>query len=93
MMRNTIPDETVLTQITNHFNQIRQTPVSSIGFQCYVSKPLNFHGKFYINVLSGTSNAQTDKYIYSSIDYNYNKLENYITADIKGFNLPLLGRT
>ena len=92
MMRNTIPDDTVLTKILNNFDQIRQTPVSSINFSCYVSKPLSFHGRFYINVLSGTSNAQTDKYIYSSITYNYDKLNNYITADVTGFNIPLLLR-
>jgi len=92
MMRNTIPDDFVLTQILNNFDQIRQTPVSSINFSCYVSKPLSFHGKFYINVLSGTSTAQTDKYIYSSIQYSYDKVNNFITADVSGFNIPLLLR-
>jgi len=93
MLRNTIPDDTVLTQITNNFNQIRQTPVSSIRFTCYVSKPLSFHGKFYIKVLSGESTAQTDKYIYKTIQYQYDKSNNYITASVTGFNIPLLLRS
>jgi hypothetical protein len=93
LLRNTIPDDTVLTQITNNFNQIRQTPVSSIRFSCYVSKPLSFHGKFYIKVLSGNSDAQTDKYIYKTIQYQYDKNNNYITASVTGFNIPLLLRT
>ena len=87
--RNEIPDYTVLKRITDSIELISRTPISTISFSCYVSKPLTFHGKFIINsFVNGIPNT-TDKYVYKSVDYNYNKASNLITATVSGTNLPI----
>ncbi len=87
--RNEIPDQQVLKRITDSVELVSKTPISSIAFQCYVSKPLNFHGKFRINVFYGNSVDATDQYVYQSVDYNYNKSQNLITATVQGTNMPI----
>jgi hypothetical protein len=88
--RNQIPDQTVLTNITNQLQKVARTPISRIEFDCYVTKPLSFHGKFIINVFSGNPVNSTDQYIYESLSYQYNKGENYISASVQGINIPIL---
>ena len=90
MQRNEIPDQVILERITNLLTKVTRTPVSKISFDCYVAKPLSFHGKFKIKVLTGNSTAFTDKYIYESIDYRYDKENNLITASVSGMNIPIL---
>jgi hypothetical protein len=89
MQRNEIPDQEVLKRITDSVELVSKTPISSISFQCYVTKPLSFHGKFIINVFQGSVVNATDQYIYQSIDYTYNKANNLITASVKGTNMPI----
>jgi len=88
--RNQIPDQTTLTNITNQLQKVARTPISRIEFDCYVTKPLSFHGKFLIKVLSGNSVNSTDEYIYENLSYQYNKNENYISASVQGINIPIL---
>lgn len=88
--RNQIPDQTVLRNITNQYQKIARTPISRISFDCYVTKPLSFHGKFQIAVLSGNSTNSTDQYIYERLSYSYNKQQNYISASVEGINIPIL---
>jgi hypothetical protein len=45
--------------------------------------------KFTINVFLGNKVNATDKYVYKSVDYNYNKSSNLITASVTGTNLPI----
>jgi hypothetical protein len=87
--RNEIPDYQVLKRITDSIELVSKTPISTISFSCYVSKPLNIHGKFIINVFLGDKVNATDKYVYKSVDYNYNKSSNLITATVSGTNLPI----
>jgi len=87
--RNEIPDQEVLRRITDSIELVSKTPISSISFQCYVTKPLNFHGKFSIKVFQGKVVNSTDRYIYQSIDYNYDKGNNLITASVRGTNMPI----
>lgn len=87
--RNEIPDQQVLKRITDSVELVSRTPISEISFNCYVSKPLNFHGKFSINVFQGKTVNATDQYIYKTISYNYDKDNNLITADVIGTNMPI----
>jgi len=88
--RNQIPDQTVLTNFTNQLQKIARIPVSTIDFSCYVSKPLSVHGKFMINVFLGSTTNSTDEYIYKSVNYDYDKNNNFITARVTGMNIPYL---
>ena len=88
--RNQIPDQTVLRNITNQYQKIIRTPISRLSFDCYVTKPLSFHGKFKINVFLGSIQNSTDEYIYERIGYSYNKQQNFITASVEGINIPIL---
>ena len=87
--RNEIPDQQVLKRITDSIELVSKTPISSINFQCYVAKPLNFHGKFMINVFQGQTVNSTDQYVYTNVDYSYNKSNNLITANVQGTNMPI----
>jgi len=89
MQRNEIPDQQVLKRITDSIELVSKTPISSISFRCYVAKPLNFHGKFMINVFQGQTVNSTDQYVYTSVDYTYNKANNLITASVQGTNMPI----
>ena len=89
MQRNEIPDQTVLKRITDSVELVSKTPISEISFTCYVERPLTFHGKFRINVFYGDSKDITDQYVYQSINYNYNKSNNLITATVQGTNMPI----
>jgi hypothetical protein len=50
---------------------------------------LNFHGKFLINVFQGQIVNSTDQYVYTGVDYNYDKANNLITASVRGTNMPI----
>jgi hypothetical protein len=89
MQRNEIPDQQVLKRITDSIELVSKTPISSISFRCYVAKPLSFHGKFRINVFQGQTVNATDQYVYQSVDYNYDKANNLITATVQGTNMPI----
>lgn len=89
MQRNEIPDQQVLKRITDSIELVSKTPISSISFTCYVSKPLTFHGKFMINVFQGNTVNSTDQYIYQNISYKYDKVNNLITAFVQGTNMPI----
>jgi len=92
LQRNTIPDQRTLENITDQIEKVISTPVSKISFNCYVTKPLKFHGTFVIQVFQGSNNPAdyTDKYIYDSISYRLDKKNNVITADVEGINIPFL---
>ena len=87
--RNEIPDQTILKRVTDSIEVVSKTPLSSVSFTCYVSKPLTYHGKFKINVFQGKIANFTDEYVYQSIDYKYDKMNNLITAFVRGINLPV----
>jgi hypothetical protein len=89
MQRNEIPDQQVLKRVTDSIELVSKTPISSIKFNCYVAKPLNFHGKFLINVFHGKKVNATDQYIYQSVNYSYEKDKNLITASVSGTNMPI----
>ena len=90
LQRNSIPDQKALENITDQIEKIISTPVSKISFNCYVTKPLKFHGTFVIGVFQGKTYDYTDKYIYDSISYRLDKKNNVITADVEGINIPFL---
>lgn len=90
LQRNSIPDQRTLENITDQIEKVISTPVSKISFNCYVTRPLKFHGTFSIGVFLGTTYDYTDKYVYDSISYRMDKKNNVITADVEGINIPFL---
>lgn len=90
LQRNSIPDQKTLENITDQIEKVISTPISKISFDCYVTKPLKFHGTFAIKVFQGTTFDYTDKYVYDSISYRLDKRNNVITASVEGINIPFL---
>lgn len=76
--------------------KITTIPIHDLSFNCYVTKPLKFHGLFRINALADAANLNdptlsiTSKYIYQSVNYTINKSQNLITAQVNGFSHPWL---
>ena len=85
-----IPDYEVLQWLHTNYIKLAKQPISTINFECYVTRPLSFHGRFKIQILNNNNSDYTDWYIYDSLTYNYDKGENIITADISGANIPIL---
>lgn len=85
-----VPDYEVLQWLHTNYIKLAKQPISTISFECYVTRPLNFHGRFKIAVLNNNNNDYTDWYIYDNLIYTYNKGDNLITADISGANIPIL---
>lgn len=85
-----VPDYEVLQWLHTNYVKLAKQPVSTINFECYVTRPLNFHGRFKIEILNSNNSDYTDWYIYDNLTYNFNKGDNLITADISGANIPIL---
>ncbi len=85
-----VPDYEVLQWLHTNYVKLAKQPISTINFECYVTRPLNFHGRFKIAILNNNNSDYTDWYIYDNLTYNFNKGENIITADISGANIPIL---
>lgn len=60
----------------------------TINLKAYVSKPLKHWGYFEIAVESDESIA--DKYLYSTISYDFKIFENLIVANVKGARNPVI---
>lgn len=72
--------------------KIATVPFHQVSFDCYVTRPLLFHGTFiirqFLDYVDKTNYASTDQYIYKSVDYVINKKENIITASVTGIRQP-----
>ena len=91
--QNELPSDQLVKFKHDQNVKIIRTPFHSLSFSCYVTKPLKAHGTFVVKVFVDNSAINpvyniTDKYIYKSIDYSYNKSTNLITANITGFAQP-----
>ena len=91
--QNELPSDQLVRFKHNQNVKIIRTPFHSISFSCYVTKPLKSYGTFVVKVFVDNSAINpvyniTDKYIYKSIDYSYNKNSNTITASVQGFAQP-----
>jgi hypothetical protein len=91
--QNELPSDQLVKFKHDQNVKIIRTPFHSLQFSCYVTKPLKAHGTFVVKVFVDNSAINpvyniTDKYIYKSIDYNYIKSTNLITASITGFAQP-----
>lgn len=91
--QNELPSDQLVRFKHNQNVKIIRTPFHSISFICYVTKPLKSHGTFVVKVFVDNSAINpvyniTDKYIYKSVDYTYNKNNNTITAQVQGFAQP-----
>jgi hypothetical protein len=71
--------------------QSRRKSYQTIDFSCYVTKPLNHEGRFYLQTFIGQDTpVNTDMYFYKSSDYKYSKENNVITASIAGETFPVV---
>ncbi len=91
--QNELPSDQLVKFKHDQNVKIIRTPFHSLSFSCYVTKPLKAHGVFVVKVFVDNSTVNpvyniTDKYIYKSIDYRYNKSTNTITAQVQGFAQP-----
>ena len=91
--QNELPSDQLVKFKHEQNVKIIRTPFHSLSFSCYVTKPLKAHGVFVVKVFVDNSTVNpvyniTDKYIYKSIDYRYNKSTNTITAQVQGFAQP-----
>ena len=90
--RTKILDEEGITLKHNQNVLIVQRPFHQITFDCYITKPLKFHGTFIIKAFVDPNDINaynvTDKYIYQSLRYTINKAENLITANVSGIRQP-----
>lgn len=83
-----LPDRTAVNFKHEINKLVVRNPLHSIAFTCYVTKPLNFHGTFVVSAFIVDTVSTTDKYIYKTLQYRYDKENNVITADVRGFNQP-----
>lgn len=86
--RNELPTSELVKLKHKQNEFITTIPIHDIQFNCYVTKPLKFHGVFRINAIAGSDNTVTSKYIYQSVNYTIDKSQNLITASVTGFSHP-----
>jgi hypothetical protein len=87
--KNELPtkDLVALKHQQNEF--ITSNPIHSLSFNCYVTRPLTFHGCFTITAIDGNDVTDvTSKYIYQSVNYTIDKSQNLITAQVQGYAHP-----
>ena len=70
------------------FQYFCATTYETINLKAYVSRPLKHWGYFEIAVESDESIA--DKYLYSTISYDFKIFENLIVANVKGARNPVI---
>ncbi len=90
--KNNVPSDQIITNRYELISLVSQTTLHNINFTCYVTKPLRPYGTFLINLLINDQTSQTDPYIYQKVSYSFSKENNYITANVTGFNdiLPIV---
>jgi len=74
--------------IENLFNYFCAKPYETINLQAYVTKPLKHWGHFTIALENDESIS--DRYLYSSIKYNFKIFENLIEATVQGARNPVI---
>ena len=79
-----MPDTLALRTWHNAQIEINRKPNYTVGFNCYVTRPLHHMGTFHIKYLWNGGFKVTDNYFYSSVTYKANKKENIITATVQG---------
>ncbi len=86
--QNELPSQELLALKHSQNEKIAERPFHSISFNCYVTKPLKFHGTFVVNAFVNGEVSVTDKYIYQSLSYTFDKSNNSIIANIQGQAQP-----
>jgi hypothetical protein len=96
--RTKIFDEEGIQQKHEQNIEIVKNPFHTIEFDCYITKPLKFHGTFVVkafldnNDLKDLNNTKnyivTDQYIYQSLTCSIDKKENLIKASVTGMRQP-----
>jgi hypothetical protein len=90
--RNETPTKS-LVQLKHEQNKnVVTKPFHNLNFDCYVTKPLTFHGTFVIQTFVSPTEFNnpdiTSKYIYESINYTIDKSQNLITANVSAVAQP-----
>ena len=85
---NELPSKQLVVKKHKINELIVRKPYHSISFNCYVTKPLQAHGVFVVQAFIDGNVDITDQYIYSSVNYTFDKKNNLITASIGGVSQP-----
>lgn len=83
-----LPSKELLALKHSQNEATAKKPFHTIAFNCYVTKPLKFHGTFIINAFLNGEVTETDKYIYTSLGYTLDKSNNLITVSVNGQAQP-----
>jgi len=59
-------------------------PLYSLSFTCYITRPLNVHGSFFVKSVWNNKTRQTDAYLYTNVTYKCDKANNLLTATVTG---------
>jgi hypothetical protein len=87
--KNELPTDTLVALKHQQNEFITSRPIHNLSFGCYVTRPLTFHGCFTITAMDGNDVTDvTSKYIYQSVNYNIDKSQNLITAQVTGYAHP-----
>ena len=86
--QNELPSQELLALKHSQNEKIAERPFHGINFDCYVTKPLKFHGTFVINAFVNGEINVTDQYIYQNINYSLDKSNNLIVASVQGQAQP-----
>jgi hypothetical protein len=87
--KNELPTDTLVALKHQQNEFITSRPIHNLSFGCYVTRPLTFHGCFTITAMHGNDVTDvTSKYIYQSVNYNIDKSQNLITAQVTGYAHP-----
>ena len=85
---NEIPSAELLRKKHAINEKIIRNPYHTIQFDCYVTKPLSAHGCFTVSAFLNGDAEVTDKYIYQSLRYTFDKKNNIISAFVRGISQP-----
>ena len=85
---NEIPSAELLRKKHAINEKIIRNPYHTIQFDCYVTKPLSAHGCFTVSAILNGDAEVTDKYIYQSLRYTFDKKNNIISAFVRGISQP-----
>ena len=88
--QNVFPDKLSLERYAEQLDEYLKEPYQITSFECYVTKPLKHQGQFIIKTFLGEQEQATSRYLYASVNYKFNKKDNFIRASVKGEQLPPL---
>lgn len=81
---NLFPDSLSVKTWLTRFRDIHLKPLYTLSFTCYITRPLNVHGSFFVKSVWENKTRQTDAYLYTNVTYKCDKANNLLTATVTG---------